>query len=385
MPMPRLPERVVSRLQPASTQSSRLATAEVTALSTSEARSVATQAIDAVESSQGLAALATKLSGESIPAPLSSLNDLPAGRQWLAGTTRIGNTSPAADIKLLQRALMKIGAHHAQGRAKPELMLLPWGADGSLGQTTLKALDAALRLANRADLVPSSARLPLKKEVALALEGLLRATPQVLLPPQSEVFPTTPTTTVPQRLNLLGGVALPIAASPSDARWRSVLSRMDAERPKYVAGTAGNSAAANTWLRGLDALRGKPQMEQLVGANRLVNETAYKGDAGDTWSTPLEFFANRGDCEDYAIAKYASLKRLGFDESRMRMLIVTDTVTRQAHAVLAVDMPDGTYILDNQNRETKRHEELKYASGESHYQPLFGLSRTKQWLYGRPA
>ena len=381
--MPRLPERVISRLQPASTQSSRIATSELTALSTTEARAVATQAIDAVESRAGLQVLQTRLAGESIPAPLSSLHDVPAGKKWLAGTQNIGTSSKPADIKVVQRALMKIGAHHTQGRTKAELMLLPWGADGSLGQTTLKALDTALRLAGRADLVPASARLPLKKEIAQALEGLLRATPQVQLPPQGEVFPTTPTTNVPQRLNVFGAVALPLSTTPYDAKWKSVLARMDSEN--LVAGAAGNSAAANTWLRGLDALRGKPQMEQLIAANRLVNDTAYLGDSGDTWSSPLEFFARRGDCEDYCIAKYASLKRLGFDESRMRMLIVTDTATRQAHAVLAVDMPDGTYILDNQNRDVKRHEELKYSSGEVHYQPMFALARRKQWLYGRPA
>jgi predicted transglutaminase-like cysteine proteinase len=127
-------------------------------------------------------------------------------------------------------------------------------------------------------------------------------------------------------------------------------------------------------------------MEQLIGANRLVNENVYLSDAADVWKSPLEFFAQRGDCEDYVIAKWASLKKLGFDESRLRLLIVTDTVTRQPHAVLAVDMPDGTYILDNQNREVKRHEELRYpTTGEWHYQPIFALTRTKQWLYGRPA
>lgn len=378
--MPRLPERLVSRLQPASRQSSRLAASEVTSLSTAEARSVARQAIDAVESREGLAALASKLLGESIPAPLSSLNDLPAGRQWLAGTTRIGPSSPPEEIKVVQRALMKIGAHHAQGRTKPELMLLPWGADGSLGQRSLTALETALRLAGRPELLPVV--MPLKKEVAQALEGLLRATPQVLLPPQAEVFPTS---NAQQRLNVFGGVALPIGSTPYDARWRSVLTRMDAEVPRYRAGAAGHSAAAEAWLRGLDTLRGRPALEQLIGANRLVNENVYLAESADAWKSPLEFFANRGDCEDYVIAKWASLKKLGFDESSLRLLIVTDTVTRQPHAVLAVDLPDGTYILDNQNREVKRHEELKYPStGEWHYQPVFALSRTKQWLYGRP-
>lgn len=350
-------------------------------MSTTEARSVARQAVDAIESREGLAALATKLQGESISAPLSSLDDLPAGRAWLAGTKRIGPSSPSEEIKVVQRALMKIGAHHPQGRTRPELMLLPWGADGSLGATSTKALESALRLAGRPELVPLT--MPLSREVARALEGLLRATPQVQLPPQNDVYPSV---NVPQRLNVFGGAALPLATTPYDAKWKSVLSRMDAELPRLTPGAPGNSAAANTWLRGLDGLRGKPAMEQLVGVNRLVNENAYQADAADVWRSPLEFFAQRGDCEDYAIAKYASLKKLGFDESRMRLLIVTDTATRQAHAVLAVDMPDATYILDNQNRDVKPHEALKYPhSGEWHYQPIFALSRTKQWLYGRPA
>ncbi len=54
--------------------------------------------------------------------------------------------------------------------------------------------------------------------------------------------------------------------------------------------------------------------------------------------------------------------------------------SRAGLEVLAVDMPDGTYILDNQNRDVK----LKYLSGEAHYQPIFALARRKQWLYGRP-
>ena len=81
--MPRLPDRVVSRMQPTSTLGSRLGKAELTDASVTEARAVAKQAIDAVSSSEALSVLATRLAGESISAPLSSMRDLPAGSRWV--------------------------------------------------------------------------------------------------------------------------------------------------------------------------------------------------------------------------------------------------------------------------------------------------------------
>ncbi|MBM4381101.1 MAG: transglutaminase-like cysteine peptidase, partial [Deltaproteobacteria bacterium] len=135
----------------------------------------------------------------------------------------------------------------------------------------------------------------------------------------------------------------------------------------------------------LEGLRGKPQSEQLAAMNRVVNDVPYRADpSNDPRKTPLEFFAQRGGCEDYALAQYASLKQLGFDESRMRMLVVQDTFSGQAHAILAVDMPDGTYILENQSELLLQHQPLQFRDGTWAYLPMVGLSRAKQWIYGRP-
>jgi predicted transglutaminase-like cysteine proteinase len=394
--MPRLPERVVSRTQPPSVAGNRLGADEVSSATVTEARSVAAQAVEALEDGAALSQLASRLRGESVPAPLSSLADLPEGNRWLQGELSLSASSPAAEVKVLQRALMKVGAHHVQGRHEAALLLLPWGADGSLGQGTLKALDVALGLAGRTDLLPSAQHLPLGREVAAALEGLLKATPVIQLPPQQEVFSTGPSGSstaeavtsggpVPQRLNLLGGVAVPVGHNAYSDKWSQALSRMAAERSRYHAGAAGLSPQAKTWLQGLEAVRGTSESEQLAAVNRLVNEVPYEVDgSGDAWKTPLEFFAQRGDCEDYALAKYASLKLLGFDESRMRMLVVRDTFSGQAHAVLAVDMADGTYILDNQSQLLLRHQQLQFRDGSWAYLPMAGLSRTTQWIFGRP-
>lgn len=386
--MPRLPDRVVSRMQPTSAQGARLGPTELSSTTVTEARAVAKQAIDAVANSEALAALATQLQGEPLPSPLSSLADSPSGKRWLDGTARLGASSSTDDLKLLQRALMKIGAHHAQGREQPSLMLLPWGADGSLGQGTLKAVDVALKLAGRADLTPVANRQPMGREVAQAIESLLRSTPSIALPPQRDVFPTSPVTpaapapsSTPQRLNLMDRVALPVATTNYDARWKGVLGRVAAEQSKYRVGSPTLSVAANAWLRELESVRGQPQWNQLNRVNSFINDFAYQSDVHDTWSTPLEFFDRRGDCEDYAIAKMVSLERLGFEPSRMRLLVVNDTLSRQTHAVLAVDMPDATYILDNQSQLVLKHDEIK-VSGQHIYTPLAALDRQKQWTYG---
>ena len=59
---------------------------------------------------------------------------------------------------------------------------------------------------------------------------------------------------------------------------------------------------------------GRAGAEQLAAVNRFVNQWPYRTDAdnygrSDYWATPLEFFRRSGDCEDYVIAKYRSLRR----------------------------------------------------------------------------
>ena len=156
-------------MQSTSTLGSRISKSELSDASTTEARAVAKQAIDAISSTEALTTLKSKLQGESISAPLSSMRDLAGGRKWLDGTIKLDARSSPEDVKVLQRALMKIGAHHPQGRADASLMLLPWGADGSLGQGTLKAVDAALRIAGKANLTPVANHLPLNRDVANAI------------------------------------------------------------------------------------------------------------------------------------------------------------------------------------------------------------------------
>ena len=94
-----------------------------------------------------------------------------------------------------------------------------------------------------------------------------------------------------------------------------------------VAGTdaEGCPSYAAQFLRLIKAVKAKSGRDQLDEANRAVNmairyvsDYAQHGEA-DRWSAPLATFATgKGDCEDYAIAKYVALREAGFPEGDLR-------------------------------------------------------------------
>lgn len=97
---------------------------------------------------------------------------------------------------------------------------------------------------------------------------------------------------------------------------------------------------------------------RLQAVNRFFNERiAFAPDAvvwgqEDYWASPLETLAQgRGDCEDYAIAKYASLLAAGVAPQRLRLVYVRAQIgaQAQAHMVLAYQAADAEtpLILDN--------------------------------------
>jgi len=85
--------------------------------------------------------------------------------------------------------------------------------------------------------------------------------------------------------------------------------------------------------------------------NRLpdLTDLAHWG-VEDYWTTPSEALASNGaDCEDYAIAKYFTLKELGVPASRLRMVYARTWKSSAAHMVLAYYSAPGAdpLILDN--------------------------------------
>lgn len=98
----------------------------------------------------------------------------------------------------------------------------------------------------------------------------------------------------------------------------------------------------------------------------------------DYWASPLESLAKgRGDCEDYAIAKYFSLVSAGVPESRLRMVYVRAMLDGkpEAHMVLAYyAQPESVpLILDNLQGE------VKPASQRPDLAPVFSFNAEGLW------
>jgi predicted transglutaminase-like cysteine proteinase len=82
-------------------------------------------------------------------------------------------------------------------------------------------------------------------------------------------------------------------------------------------------------------------------AIRPMSDLAQWG-VPDRWSSPLETFTTgRGDCEDYAIAKYVALMRTGVPAEDLRLVIVHDLTVKENHAVVAVRLDGDWFMLDN--------------------------------------
>jgi predicted transglutaminase-like cysteine proteinase len=68
----------------------------------------------------------------------------------------------------------------------------------------------------------------------------------------------------------------------------------------------------------------------------------------DRWSAPLvTLTTGRGDCEDYAIAKYVALTEAGVAAEDVKLVIVRDLAVGEEHAVVAARLDGHWFILDN--------------------------------------
>jgi len=98
----------------------------------------------------------------------------------------------------------------------------------------------------------------------------------------------------------------------------------------------------------------------------------------DYWASPLELLdKGRGDCEDFAIAKYISLRELGFSQSDMRILVLNDLNLRIPHAILIVYLNGRAFVLDNQIAQVVPTDVIR------HYQPIFSINEEAWWLHQR--
>jgi predicted transglutaminase-like cysteine proteinase len=135
------------------------------------------------------------------------------------------------------------------------------------------------------------------------------------------------------------------------------------------------------WQTFLNDISSAPLSDQLYRINRYVNHVRQMTDERnwkrrDFWAVPEEFFDRGGDCEDYAIAKYVSLRYLGVPAERLRVVVVYDRKRREDHAVLVIMAPDGMKVLDNNRKRV-----LDWDESSTRYRPYYSLNEQSVWIH----
>ena len=151
------------------------------------------------------------------------------------------------------------------------------------------------------------------------------------------------------------------------------------------------ATAIRDWQAALEDVRKSSERERLQFINAYFNgrvrwiDDQITWGVVDYWATPLEMLGRgQGDCEDYVIAKYFSLKNLGVPVSKMRLTYArariggpASTIT-QAHMVLAYyASPDAEpLILDNLISE------MRPASRRADLAAVFSFNSEGLWMAG---
>jgi len=143
-------------------------------------------------------------------------------------------------------------------------------------------------------------------------------------------------------------------------------------------------AEAQQLLQMIERAGAVEELPRLSLVNSFVNKhLAFRDDSEvwglpDFWASPLESLdKGRGDCEDYAIAKYFSLLNSGTPVAKLRMVYVRAQLGGRtlAHMVLAYYAEPGAepLILDNLVPE------VRPASQRSDLQPVFSFNGEGLW------
>ena len=93
-----------------------------------------------------------------------------------------------------------------------------------------------------------------------------------------------------------------------------------------------------------------PREEQLELVQEYFNAIDQKLQraGADDWASLYRVAAtNEGDCKAIALAKYFTLRRLGFEAEDLRLVMEWDDREDDWHALLAVRGAEGTYMLDS--------------------------------------
>jgi predicted transglutaminase-like cysteine proteinase len=179
---------------------------------------------------------------------------------------------------------------------------------------------------------------------------------------------------------LLLGTALAISFAATDFDRMLMLAQQ-----QYGAGAVQTVTA---WRKLIDDAGALAENDKLNKVNTFFNRRVlYKSDmevykVEDYWASPLEFMGNgAGDCEDFSISKYVTLRILGVPNERLRLIYVryqTGNTPPIAHMVLGyyAQPSEEPVILDNMVSS------IRPASMRPDLSPVYSFNSDGLWVGG---
>jgi predicted transglutaminase-like cysteine proteinase len=123
-------------------------------------------------------------------------------------------------------------------------------------------------------------------------------------------------------------------------------------------------------------------LEKLERVNQFFNQMEFIDDIDhwgdkDYWATPIEFLGTQGgDCEDFTIAKYFTLKAMGIKEEKLNLTYVKALTYNVHHMVLTYFSTPGSEPLVLDNIVT----DIKPSSQRRDLLPIYSFNGTGLWL-----
>ena len=164
---------------------------------------------------------------------------------------------------------------------------------------------------------------------------------------------------------------------------------------------AGEFALSNELLSGIEQQYGDYALQRVIIWNKLISDGSHLSEANklrkvneffnalefindidhwgkeDYWATPLQMLtSNGGDCEDFSIAKYFTLRRMGVPAERMRLTYVKALELDQAHMVLTYYSSSDAEPLILDNLVT----EILPSSQRDDLLPVYSFNGSGLWL-----
>ncbi len=188
-------------------------------------------------------------------------------------------------------------------------------------------------------------------------------------------------------VSVFGADELKVKKSKTFHRWDKMLERYAVQEARLAKGRGriNEKRGSKLWDDMIDSLKGLDPVTQIKEVNSYFNAFTYQSDIKnydikDYWATPYQFLSRaKGDCEDFAAAKYLALRALGFHSNQLRLVVGYDRARGGAHTVTLVVVNGHVLTLDIGDNTIVEMAAVKM------FDPFYSVTESEGWMHTKRA